>query len=132
MAIDDMVKIATGMSNGTEYLRSMVNFATAAPTAREKRDEADMAALNKLTEASDSMVIDSMSDEERKALSEIKSPSVRFKAVEEKRKAMKMEYGQEQDALKRDDKIENRDYQRDWAQFKTALAQNNFDVKRTM
>jgi hypothetical protein len=39
LAIDDMVQMATGMVNGTEYLRSMVQFATSQPTAAERKAE---------------------------------------------------------------------------------------------
>jgi hypothetical protein len=129
LAMDDMVKMATGMRNGTAYLQSMVQFATSAPTAAEKRETQDQAAFAKFDADDDSMVVASMTPTQREALTEM-SQRARSNAIESRRKALKMEYTQEQDALKRDDKIENRDYQRDWQQFKTALAQNNFDVKR--
>lgn len=41
LAMDDMVKMATGMHNGTAYLQSMVKFATDAPTPAERKIEAE-------------------------------------------------------------------------------------------
>jgi len=129
MAVDDIMQLATGMVDGTQWLQSTLGFATSAPTAAEKKDAKNQAAIAQYDAEDDTAVVASMTPNQREALNKM-TPDVRARAVEARRKALKMEYTEEQDALKRDDKIENRDYQRDWQQFKTALAQNNFDVKR--
>src|SRR5215207_1826565 len=71
LAMDDMIKMATGMSNGTEYLRGMVNFATAAPTAKEKELEKRSAARTAFEERiagqDDRDYVSTLSEEDRKA-----------------------------------------------------------------
>jgi hypothetical protein len=50
LAIDDMVQMATGMVNGTEYLRSMVQFATSQPNAAEKKAETERKSIEEFTD----------------------------------------------------------------------------------
>jgi hypothetical protein len=71
MAVDDMVKMATGMVNGTQWLQSMVQFATAAPTNAEKALEKRSAARTEFEKSiagtDDQDYISTLSDEQQKA-----------------------------------------------------------------
>jgi hypothetical protein len=71
LAMDDMVKMATGMHDGTHYLQAMTNFATAAPTAAEralqKRADTRAAFEERIAGQDDRDYISTLSDEDRKA-----------------------------------------------------------------
>jgi len=53
LAVDDMVQMATGMQNGTAYLQSLVQFATAAPGAAEKKAETERRSIEEFSNTLD-------------------------------------------------------------------------------
>jgi hypothetical protein len=69
LAMDDMVRLATGMVNGTQWLQAMTGFATSAPTnaekALEKRSQARAAFEARSVDDRD--YVNTLSDEDRAA-----------------------------------------------------------------
>ncbi len=92
LAMDDMVKMATGMHNGTAYLQSMVKFATAAPSAKDKALEARRGALADFDAASpeDDIVMSRLSDKQREAMTRM-DPQDRRAVLTQERQKMDIE-----------------------------------------
>jgi hypothetical protein len=131
LAMDDMVKMATGMHNGTQYLQAMVQFATAAPGQKEKDLERRRGALADFDAGSpeDDIVTSRLSEKQKEALGRM-DPQDRRAVLTQERQKLDIERKQANFETRLKVGAENMDRKEAMSLFKDALRLGMWDTTR--